>query len=108
MNDRILKAAMKASLNAALDAMSEQELMELSNDHYILRSEDWPNAVLSGSYTMFDMGHLIEYQIKCFKEGQHVKGWSVILTEVLDALWAIHDDHSEKTKVFLEWIAKQQ
>jgi hypothetical protein len=30
------------------------------------------------------------------------------MMETLDALWALHDDPSEKTKVFLEWIAKQQ
>ena len=104
MTDRIFKAAMVA----ALDAMTEQELAELSNDHYIFHFEDFPEAVQAGSYNLFEMSDLIEYHIAKLKTDRNLNGWSVIMTQVLDALWAIHDDPSEKTKVFLEWIAKQQ
>ena len=104
MTDRIFKAAMVA----ALDAMTEQELSELSNEHYIFHFEDFPEAVKSGSYNLFEMSDLIEYHIANLKTDRNLNGWSVIMTQVLDALWAIHDDPSEKTKVFLEWIAKQQ
>ena len=108
MTDRIFKAAMVA----ALDAMTEQELTELSNEHYIFHFEDWPHAVKSASFDLFSMTELIEYHSENWnhlsKTNKLPRPWKDIFHDTLDALWAIHDDPSVKTKVFLEWIAKQQ
>jgi hypothetical protein len=108
MNDRIFKAAM----TAALDAMSEEELNSLSNDHYIFHFEDWPSAVKSASFDLFTLSELIEYHSENWnqiaKTRESSRPWKATFHDALDALWALHDDPSEKTKVFLEWIAKQQ
>ena len=108
MTDRIFKAAMVA----ALDAMTEQELSELSNEHYIFHYEDFPNAVLSESFNMFTLSELIEYHSENWNHHSKDKWtepqWKATFHDALDALWALHDDPSVKTKVFLEWIAKQQ
>ena len=108
MTDRIFKAAMVA----ALDAMTEQELSELSNEHYIFHYEDWPNAVQSASLDLFTMSELIEYYSENWnyihKTTMNQRQWEATFHDALDALWALHDDPSVKTKVFLEWIAKQQ
>ena len=111
MTDKIFKAAMVG----ALDAMDKHELAELSPDHVIHYIDDWPDAVMAGSYDLFEVCEVVEYHLEKWKHHSGIKfhprelsEWKDIMTEVLDALWAIHDDPSEKTKVFLEWIAKQQ
>tara|TARA_R100001510_G_C7656486_1_gene216530 strand:+ start:747 stop:1082 length:336 start_codon:yes stop_codon:yes gene_type:complete len=111
MTNKLFKAAMVG----ALDAMNEHELFELSPDHVIFYIDDWPDAARDASYKLYETWEVVEYHIEKFRQHSDTKvhprqpsEWKDIVTEVLDALWAIHDDPSEKTKVFLEWIAKQQ
>jgi hypothetical protein len=111
MNDKLFKAAMVG----ALDAMNKHELFEFSDDYAIVHIDDWAEAAMAASYDMFEAGQVVEYHIEKFKQHSQSKvhprqpsAWKDIMTEVLDALWALHDDPSVKTKVFLEWIAKQQ
>ena len=108
MNDTLFKTA----ISAVLLGMDQEELNDLHPELFIVHHENWPTTLLQESTDMFTIKEQLQLQLRKRKWPKDVgfcgEQWKHFMMETLDALWALHDDPSEKTKVFLEWIAKQQ
>ena len=89
---------LKTAVIAVLESMTNEELGMLK-DLIIMKSDI---ATLTREALAFQStsSHLAERANEIH--------WTEVYTDTLDALWALHDDPSEKTKVFLSWIAEQQ
>jgi hypothetical protein len=117
MNDTLFKTA----ISAVLLGMDQEELDNLHPELFIVHHENWPTTLLENSTDMFTIKEQLQLQLrkriwpivgnsndKHFFNTLCGEQWKQFMMETLDALWALHDDPSEKTKVFLEWIGKQQ
>ena len=97
-------ALLKTAIIAVLESMSNDELIAMTTDSnvVIMKYDDY----------IIDLRGYLSSELSCISTADHLAGkeaqWAEVYKDTLEALWALHDDPSEKTKVFLEWIAEQQ
>ena len=100
MDNTLLKTAMVA----VLESLPTEELSNLQTDLIIMQYDDW--AV--------ELATLIRDALSCQSTADHLHSkaeaaqWTEVYRDTLDALWALHDDPSEKNKAVLGWLAEQQ
>ena len=102
MDNTLLKTAIIAVLKSmttdeleAMTADSNSEVVIMKYDDYIINLRGYLSSEMS---VLSTADHLTT------KEG----AFTEVYPEVLDALWGLHDDPSEKNKAILSWLAKQQ
>ena len=97
-------ALLKTAIIAVLESMSNDELIAMTTDSnvVIMKYDDY--IINLRGYLSSEMSVLSTADHLTTKEG----AFTEVYPEVLDALWGLHDDPSEKNKAILSWLAKQQ